>query len=102
MPYRCGGENRRYRPDFLLLVDDGREDLLHLVVEIKGFRNEDAKDKKLAMDTYWIPGVNNAARFGRWAFAEFTSMYAIESDFIREVEGHFNTMIEKEMDGTQG
>ncbi len=95
VPYRCGGENRIYRPDFLVLVEDGHgeSDLLHLVVEIKGYRREDAKDKKLTMDTYWIPGVNNSSKFGRWAFAEFTSLYTIESEFIREVETHFNQMI---------
>ena len=39
---------RRYRPDFIVLVDDGRGpgDPLHLVVEIKGCRREDAKEKK--------------------------------------------------------
>jgi type III restriction enzyme len=42
-------------------VDDGHgpDDLLNLIVEIKGYRGEDAKDKKLTMDTYWVPGVNN-------------------------------------------
>ena len=42
-------------------VDDGHgdDDLLHLVVEIKGYRGEDAKEKKSTMETYWVPGVNN-------------------------------------------
>ena len=35
------------------------DDLLHLVVEIKGYRREDAKEKKSTMDTYWVPGVNH-------------------------------------------
>ena len=72
VPYRYGSEVRRYRPDFIVLVDDGHgpDDLLHLVVETKGYRREDAKDKKLTMDTYWVPGVNNLETFGRWAFAE--------------------------------
>ena len=44
-----------------MLVDDGHgpDDLLHLVVEIKGYRREDAKEKKSTMDTYWVPGVNH-------------------------------------------
>jgi len=42
------------------------------------------------MGTYWIPGVNNLGRFGRWAFAEFTEVYQIESDF----EAEFNKMID--------
>jgi type III restriction enzyme len=61
-----------YLPDFIVLVDDGHEsdDLLHLVVEIKGYRPENAKEKKATMDTYWVPAVNNLATLGRCAFAE--------------------------------
>ena len=85
-----------YRPDFIVLVDDGHgdEDLLHLVVEIKGYRREDAKEKKDTMETYWVPGVNHAARFGRWAFAEFTDVYLIQSGFKEKIESEFDKMIE--------
>ena len=96
VPYRYGSESRRYRPDFIVLVDDGHgeEDLLHLVVEIKGYRREDAKEKKATMDTYWIPGVNNLGSYGRWAFAEFSDVYAFETDFDAKVTGDFDNLIE--------
>lgn len=83
VPYRFGSTARRYLPDFIVLLDDGHgpDDLLHLIVEIKGYRREDAKEKKSTMETYWIPGVNNAGRYGRWAFAEFTAVFEIESEF---------------------
>ena len=95
VPYRYGSEARHYRPDFIVLVDDGHgdDDLLHLVVEIKGYRPEDAKEKKATMDTYWVPGVNHLESFGRWAFAEFTEVYQIEADFEAKVEGEFEKMI---------
>jgi type III restriction enzyme len=95
VPYRYGSETRKYLPDFIVLVDDGHgpEDLLHLVVEIKGYRREDAKEKKSTMDTYWVPGVNNLKQYGRWAFAEFTEVYQIESDFKAKVESEFNKLI---------
>lgn len=100
VPYKFGSESRRYRPDFIVLVDDGHaphpdgtEDLLHLVVETKGYRGEDAKEKKATMETYWIPGVNNLASQGRWDFAEFTDVYEIESDFAAKVERKFEEMI---------
>lgn len=95
VPYRYGSEIRKYRPDFIVLVDDGRgeDDLLRLVVEIKGYRGEDAKEKKAAMETYWVPGVNHLGSYGRWAFAEFTEVYKIESDFKAKVAGEFNKMI---------
>jgi type III restriction enzyme len=96
VPYRYGSETRMYRPDFIVRVDDGHgdEDLLNLIVEIKGYRREDAKEKKSTMDTYWIPGVNHLATHGRWAFAEFTDVYQIQSDFSAKVESEFNRMIE--------
>ena len=96
-PYRYASETRTYIPDFIVLVDDGHgdDDLLHLIVEIKGYRREDAKEKKAAMDTYWVPGVNNHGRYGRWAFAEFTDVYEIQSDFEAKVEDEFNEMIER-------
>jgi type III restriction enzyme len=95
VPYRYGSEMRKYLPDFIVLVDDGHgdDDLLHLIVEIKGYRREDAKEKKSTMDIYWIPGVNNLKTYGRWAFAEFTEIYQIEADFKAKVESQFNKMI---------
>ena len=64
-------------------MDDGHgpRDLLNLIVEIKGYRREDAKEKKATMENYWVPGVNNIATYGRWAFAEFTEVFEIESKF---------------------
>ena len=38
------------------------------------------------MRAYWVPGVNNLGSYGRWAFAEFTEVFAIEAEF--------NTLIE--------
>jgi type III restriction enzyme len=93
VPYRYGSVSRTYLPDFIVLVDDGGEDPLHLVVEIKGYRGEDAKEKKTTMETYWIPGVNNLGQYGRWAFLELREVYQIEADFKDKVEAAFNAMI---------
>lgn len=96
VPYRFGSANRRYIPDFIVQVDDGhgREDPLNLIVEIKGYRGEDAKEKKSTMDTYWIPGVNHLGTHGRWAFAEFCDVYEMQDDFADKVRGEFEKMLE--------
>jgi type III restriction enzyme len=92
VPYRFGSVARRYRPDFIVRIDDGRPpkegkpDLLNLVVEIKGFRGEDAKEKKNTMDTYWVPGVNNLGAYGRWAFAEFKEVFEIDAEFSAVID----------------
>ncbi|MGM4892059.1 BPTD_3080 family restriction endonuclease [Tardiphaga sp. 839_C3_N1_4] len=99
VPYRYGSGMRKYLPDFIVLVDDGRgpADPLHLIVEIKGYRGEDAKEKKSTMETYWVPGVNHLGSFGRWAFAEFTDVYEIESDFEAKIKREFDKMIASAM-----
>lgn len=95
VPYRTGGESRLYRPDFLILVDDGHgdDDLLRLIIEIKGYRGEDAKDKKLTMETYWIPAVNHSKQHGRWAFAEFTDIFQIQANFKAKMAEKFADLL---------
>ncbi len=97
VPYRYGSETRIYCPDFIVRINDGHgdDDLLNLIAEIKGYRREDAKDKKSTMETYRVPGVNNLKQYGRWAFAEFTEVYQIQTDFEAKVEEAFNKMIEE-------
>jgi type III restriction enzyme len=95
VPYRFGSENRTYIPDYIVQVDDdhGKDDPLNLIVEIKGYRSEDAKEKAATMKTYWMPGVNRLGTHGRWAFAEFTDVYAMQDDFAKVVDTGFDEMI---------
>ncbi len=104
VPYRYGSETRMYRPDFIVRVDDGRgaDDPLNLVVEIKGYRGEDAKEKKSTMETTWVPGVNNLGSLGRWDFAELTELYEIESDFAAKAAQAFEAMVEDRVPASAG
>lgn len=47
------------------------------------------------MDSYWVPGVNNLHVYGRWAFAELTDVYEIESELVSRIESQFNQMIDR-------
>lgn len=81
VPYLMAGQRRKYIPDFIVQIDDGQPEPLNLIVEIKGYRGEDAKEKANTLRAYWVPGVNNLKKFGRWGAAEFTAVYEIESEF---------------------
>jgi type III restriction enzyme len=91
VPYLSGSTPRRYIPDFNVQIDDGhltaagQPEPLNLIVEVKGYRGEDAKDKANTMRAYWVPGVNNLGKFGRWAFAGFTAVYEMEAEFSKLV-----------------
>ena len=93
VPYLYGSSPPRYIPDFILLVDDGNEDPLRLVVEIKGYRREDAKEKRNTMEAYWLPGVNALGDYGRWAFAEFTDVFDIESGLSQVIDSYSLTAV---------
>jgi type III restriction enzyme len=95
VPYNFMGDVRRYRPDFIVRLDDGHgpDNPLNLVVEVKGYRGEDAKEKASTMENYWVPGVNNLGRHGRWAFAEFTNVWTIETELEGAVQTWLNQVL---------
>jgi type III restriction enzyme len=88
VPYLYGSTPRTYIPDFIVQVDDGQDAPLNLIVEIKGYRGEDAREKKNTMEAYWLPGVNAMGHYGRWAFAEFTDVFDIELGLRQVIESH--------------
>jgi type III restriction enzyme len=102
IPYRHGSETHNYLPDYIVVIDDdkGEDDFLHLIVEVKGYRNENAKDKKATIETYWVPGVNNSGLHGRWAFAEFRDPYAMASELNKKITQAVNEMIESVLSKT--
>ena len=72
VPYIYQKQPHNYQPDFIALVDDGQGpgDLLNLVIEIKGLRDDKSRTKADTMNRLWVPAVNNDGRWGRWAFVE--------------------------------
>lgn len=87
VPWRDGSTPRRYLLDFIVRIDDGSgpEDPLNLVVEIKGQKDATTQIKAKTMRTLWAPGVNNLKAFGRWDFAEFSDVFAIEEKYAEQV-----------------
>jgi type III restriction enzyme len=95
VPYHHLGARKTYIPDFIVRLDDGYgpDNPLNLVVEIKGYRGEDAKDKAATMRDRWVPGVNAVGTFGRWAFAEFIDVWEMESDLAAVIEKAVDEML---------
>lgn len=86
VPYLDGAVPRKYVPDFVVRLDDGHDEPLNLVLEVKGFRGLDAQIKAETMRAQWIPGVNHLGSYGRWAFAELKDPYAMQAEFGRLAE----------------
>jgi type III restriction enzyme len=86
IPYLDSGVTRRYLPDFLVRLDDGGDEPLNLVLEVKGIKDEADKAKAQTTRELWVPGVNALGSFGRWAFAEFRDWAVMDEDFAALVD----------------
>ena len=99
VPWRDGATPRRYLPDFIVRIDDGygSDNLLNLVVEVKGEKDATTQIKAETMRTLWVPGVNNLKSFGRWDFVEFDDVFAIEDGFAELVKSRQNKSRSREV-----
>jgi len=61
--YMWNGAKRRYLPDFLVKLDNGKT----LVLEIKGEDSPQNKAKRAALDA-WVTAINQKSGFGVWAW----------------------------------
>lgn len=76
--YMWNGSRRRYLPDFLVRLRNGRT----LVLEIKGEDSDQNRAKRSTMDA-WVKGVNARGGFGVWASAT-----AYEPAHIQDILAH--------------
>jgi type III restriction enzyme len=63
IPYESNGVARSYPPDFLVRLTDGST----LVLEIKGYEDEDARVRQQAARR-WVAAVNHWGKLGSWRF----------------------------------
>ena len=86
IPYLDAGVMRRYVPDFLVRLDDGGDEPLNLILEVKGIKDESDKAKAQTTRDLWVPGVNALGGFGRWGFKEFRDWATMDEDFAALVD----------------
>jgi type III restriction enzyme len=78
--YLWGGSWRRFIPDFLVRLANGRT----LVLEIKGIDSEQNKAKRDALDL-WVRGVNAHGGFGVWCWDVAFEMAQIRDVLAKHV-----------------
>jgi type III restriction enzyme len=76
IPYEWEHQVHSYYPDFIvrLGLKDGSE--ANVIIEVKGFEDEQDRAKKTAAQR-WVAAVNHHGGFGRWALAECRSPYTL-------------------------
>jgi type III restriction enzyme len=86
VPYQHDGQDHKYRPDFIAVLDDGAgaDDPLRLVLEVKGESDSRDDAKHDTMRALWMVSVNAAGRYGRWDFLRVDGPYGL----AEAVRGH--------------
>jgi type III restriction enzyme len=79
IPYTYAGQQRNYQPDFIVRVNDGRKDLLNLIVEVSGEARADKAAKVSTARELWLPAINGHGDFGRWEFINITDPWDAEN-----------------------
>lgn len=85
IPYTLNGEAKRFIPDFLVWINDGRSDPLKLILEVSGVSEGmdsigDAKAAKVSTARdLWVPAINGTGEYGRWAFLEVSDPWDLQN-----------------------
>jgi type III restriction enzyme len=79
--YLWNGARRRYIPDFLIRLANGKT----LVLEIKGVDSEQDRAKRSALDA-WVTGVNAKGGFGLWCADVLFEPAQINDSLARHAE----------------
>jgi type III restriction enzyme len=87
IPYRYNDAPLRYEPDFVVRLKGGKM----LVIEIKGLggliHDENQVMAKNGAAAKWVEAVNNAKRFGQWAFVYCDDVARLRSMILEHVDG---------------
>lgn len=87
IPYVIDGIQKNYVPDFVVVIDDGQPEPLHLLVEVSG---EKKRDKTIKVETTcnrWLPSVQADGRWGRWDFLEITDPAYVATQIRKHITG---------------
>lgn len=79
IPYIGYERTKQYIPDFIVKVNTGAHEPLNLVIEVSGKATEDKAVKVDTAKNLWVPAVNNAQKFGRWAFLEISDPWDVQN-----------------------
>jgi type III restriction enzyme len=75
VPYTLDGKEHAYYPDFIAKMKTPSGACINVIVEVTGKKDVAKEAKVETMKTLWIPAVNNAEKFGHWAFLEIRDVY---------------------------
>ncbi|MBK6793023.1 MAG: hypothetical protein IPG80_10915 [Anaerolineales bacterium] len=75
IPYEHQGVSRQYIPDFIVRLDLSGSQVLNLLIEVTGKKDDKKGLKVKTAREMWIPAVNNSGKYGTWAMLEIQDIH---------------------------
>jgi type III restriction enzyme len=92
IPYEFKGVSRAYIPDFIVKIKKENNEILNLIVEVTGKKDEAKAVKVETARNLWVPAVNNYGKFGQWAFLELQDIHETQNLIRYGLKNGFNSI----------
>lgn len=84
IPYEHQGITHPYTPDFIAKIETPNKQILNLLIEVTGKKDDKKKLKVKTTRDLWVPAINNAEKFGHWEVLEIQDIHETQN-LIRAV-----------------
>lgn len=84
IPYEHQGTTHQYLPDFIVKIELPDKQILNLLIEVTGKKDDKKMLKVKTTRDLWVPAINNAEKFGRWEVLEVQDIHETQN-LIRAV-----------------
>jgi type III restriction enzyme len=92
VPYEHQGVAHHYVPDFIANIEALDKSIIHLIIEVTGKKDDKKIMKVKTVTEFWVPAVNNAGRFGRWAAIEIQDIHETQNLIRAGLERGFENL----------
>ncbi|HCM68702.1 MAG TPA: restriction endonuclease subunit R [Candidatus Kerfeldbacteria bacterium] len=79
IPYEHQGITRHYLPDFIAKVAMPNGNVLNLLIEVTGKKDDKKATKIKITRELWVPAINNHGKFGVWAILEIQDIHETQN-----------------------
>lgn len=79
IPYEHQGLAHYYNPDFIVKIDLPDKSVLNLIIEVTGKKDDKKIIKIKTARELWVPAINNAGKFGKWAILEVQDIHEVQN-----------------------
>jgi len=79
IPYEHQGTTHQYTPDFIVKIEMPDKQILNLLIEVTGKKDDKKILKVKTARDLWVPAINNAEKFGRWNVLEIQDIHETQN-----------------------